>query len=118
MNSSNNASLHEHHCDACRSDAAPITEFEAKELMTSIPLWGISNVTGVDQLVRTYTFKNFVEALKFTNRVGDIAEKENHHPEIRTEWGKVTVLWWTHKISGLHKNDFVMAAQTDQLFEN
>jgi 4a-hydroxytetrahydrobiopterin dehydratase len=70
---------------------------------------------GVDRLQRVYRFKNFVEALAFTNRVGQIAEAEGHHPLLITEWGRVTVQWWTHKIGGLHINDFVLAAKTDEL---
>jgi 4a-hydroxytetrahydrobiopterin dehydratase len=61
-------------------------------------------------------YKNFVEALHFTNKVGELAETEGHHPSLLTEWGKVTVTWWTHKINGLHRNDFIMAAKTDELY--
>ena len=60
-------------------------------------------------------FKNFEQALQFTNKLGTVAEQQNHHPAILTEWGKVTVSWWTHKIGGLHKNDFIMAARTDAI---
>jgi 4a-hydroxytetrahydrobiopterin dehydratase len=71
---------------------------------------------GIKRLERTFKFKNFVQALAFTNKVGELAEAEGHHPAILTEWGKVTVTWWTHKIRGLHRNDFVMAAKTDRLY--
>jgi 4a-hydroxytetrahydrobiopterin dehydratase len=71
---------------------------------------------GIPQLERVYKFKSFIEALAFTNRVGEFAEAEGHHPAILVEWGRVTVTWWTHKIKGLHRNDFVMAARTDQLY--
>jgi 4a-hydroxytetrahydrobiopterin dehydratase len=64
-----------------------------------------------------FNFKNFLQALKFTNKIGAIAEEEGHHPRIITEYGRVTVDWWTHRIGGLHKNDFIMAAKTDGLFE-
>ncbi|HSE95394.1 MAG TPA: 4a-hydroxytetrahydrobiopterin dehydratase, partial [Methylomirabilota bacterium] len=60
-------------------------------------------------------FPTFVAALDFTNRVGALAEAEGHHPALLTEWGRVTVSWWTHAIRGLHRNDFVMAAKTDRL---
>ncbi|NOR79778.1 MAG: 4a-hydroxytetrahydrobiopterin dehydratase, partial [Methyloprofundus sp.] len=60
-------------------------------------------------------FNNFVDAMAFTQKVSVLAEDENHHPTILTEWGKVTVCWWSHKIKGLHVNDFIMAAKTDQL---
>jgi 4a-hydroxytetrahydrobiopterin dehydratase len=62
-----------------------------------------------------FTFNDFAGALAFTNRVGALAEAEGHHPAILTEWGKVTVTWWTHAISGLHRNDFIAAAKTDAL---
>jgi 4a-hydroxytetrahydrobiopterin dehydratase len=68
-------------------------------------------------LSRTFIWRNFAEALAFTNRVGTLAEAEGHHPLLITEWGKVTVQWWTHKIKGLHRNDLIMAAKTDALME-
>jgi pterin-4a-carbinolamine dehydratase len=64
---------------------------------------------------RAFEFPSFADALAFTNRVGALAEKEGHHPALLTEWGRVTVTWWTHKIRGLHRNDFIMAAKTDAL---
>lgn len=81
-----------------------------------IPEWMIIEVDGVQRLERVFKFKNFVEALDFTNKIGEIAEQEDHHPLIVTEWGKVTVQWWTHVVKGLHKNDFIMAAKTDELY--
>jgi 4a-hydroxytetrahydrobiopterin dehydratase len=71
---------------------------------------------GIPRLERVFKFKNFAQALAFTNQVGALAEAEDHHPAILTEWGKVTVSWWTHKIKGLHQNDFIMAARTDGLY--
>jgi 4a-hydroxytetrahydrobiopterin dehydratase len=102
-------------CEACRVGSPLVTEDEIKELMPQIPEWEIINVDGIDRLERLYTFGNFVDAIAFTNKVGEIAEAEGHHPAILTEWGKVTVTWWTHKIKGLHVNDFIMAAKTDEL---
>jgi len=63
-----------------------------------------------------FSFKNFVEALAFTNSVGALAEEQGHHPDLLTEWGRVTVTWWSHKIKGLHRNDFIVAARTDQIY--
>ena len=83
--------------------------------MAQLPQWDIVQQDGVSRLQRVYRFKNFVEALAFTNRVGDLAESEGHHPLLITEWGRVTVQWWTHKIGGLHVNDFIMAARADEL---
>jgi 4a-hydroxytetrahydrobiopterin dehydratase len=102
-------------CEACRRGAPTVTEAERGELLPQVPEWSMVTRDGVDRLERVFTFPDFVSALRFTNRVGDIAEAEGHHPAILTEWGKVTVTWWTHKIGGLHRNDFIMAARTDEL---
>ena len=102
-------------CEACRKDAPRVTEEEKTELMNMLKGWTIEDRNDVLQLEKVYPFGNFREALKFTNDVGDIAESEGHHPALLTEWGKVTVTWWTHKIGGLHKNDFIMAARTDEI---
>ena len=102
-------------CTACRADAPRVTEAETAELLPKIPEWRVEEVDGEKRLTRAYPFKDFAGALAFTNRVGAIAEEEGHHPALLTEWGKVTVSWWTHKIRGLHRNDFLMAAKTDAL---
>lgn len=102
-------------CVACRADAPRATAEESHVFMAQLPEWKLIQAEGMDRLTRTFNFKNFAEALSFTNRVGQIAEQENHHPALLTEWGRVTVTWWTHKIKGLHVNDFVMAAKTDGL---
>ena len=102
-------------CVACRRDAPRVTEAEIAELRPSIPDWELVERDGIPRLERVFPFDNFVEAMEFTNRVGALAEDEGHHPAILTEWGRVTVTWWTHKIRGLHRNDFIMAAKTDQL---
>ena len=70
---------------------------------------------GIRRLERVFRLKDFAQALAFTNKVGAIAEAEGHHPALLTQWGSVTVTWWTHKIRGLHRNDFIMAAKTDRL---
>lgn len=107
--------LRELTCEACRVGAPQVTQDEIAEFMPQIPDWEIAVVDGEKRLVRVYQFKNFREALAFTNKVGEIAEADGHHPALLTEWGKVTVSWWTHKIKGLHRSDFVMAAKTDGL---
>lgn len=107
--------LTERRCEACRADAPRATEQEIGEYMAQIPDWEIVDVDGVSQLRRQYKLKNFAEALAFANRVGEIAEQEDHHPAILVEYGKVTLTWYTHKIKGLHVNDFIMAARSDQL---
>lgn len=102
-------------CEACSADAPKVSEAELAELLRQIPDWNIEVRDGVMQLERAYTFRTFKHALAFTNAVGEIAETENHHPALLTEWGKVTVTWWSHSIKGLHRNDFIMAARTDVL---
>lgn len=102
-------------CEACRVGAPLATDEEVIEWMQEIPDWEVIEVEKVRRLQRQYKFKDFVAAMDFANKVGQISEEENHHPAIVVEWGKVTVIWWTHKIKGLHQNDFIMAAKTDQL---
>jgi 4a-hydroxytetrahydrobiopterin dehydratase len=82
-----------------------------------VPSWQIVERDSIKRLERGFKFRNFAEALAFTNRVGEIAELEGHHPALLAEWGRVTVSWWTHKIKGLHRNDFIMAAKTDRVYE-
>jgi 4a-hydroxytetrahydrobiopterin dehydratase len=107
--------LEESKCTACRPDSARVTDEEIAEFKPQIPDWQIVERDGIPQLERTFRLKNFAEALEFTNKVGSLAESEGHHPAILTEWGRVTVTWWTHKIRGLHRNDFIMASKSDRL---
>ena len=88
---------------------------EIAELRPHIPGWELVERDSVPHLERAFRFPDFAGALAFTNRVGALAEEEGHHPALLTEWGRVTVTWWTHKIRGLHRNDFIMAAKTDRL---
>ena len=103
-------------CEACHRDAPRATEQEVADLGGQIPEWELLVRDDIDRLERSFSFENFVDAVAFTNRVGELAESEGHHPALLTEWGGVTVTWWTHKIRGLHRNDFIMAAKTDALF--
>ena len=110
--------LEEQSCEACRADAPRVEPEEQDSLLTELPEWEVIDVEGVSQLRRAFRFRNFVQALAFTNKVAELAEDEGHHPAILLEFGKVTVRWWTHKIHGLHRNDFIMAARTDRVFED
>jgi 4a-hydroxytetrahydrobiopterin dehydratase len=103
-------------CVACRGTEPTLIEAEIKDLLFYIHQWQVREVDGMKRLEKTFKFRNFAQALEFTNKIGAIAEGENHHPLIITEWGKVTINWWTHKVGGLHKNDFIMAAKTDEVF--
>jgi 4a-hydroxytetrahydrobiopterin dehydratase len=103
-------------CVACRSDAPTLTEAEIAELQPQVSGWEIVEQDGVKKLTRVFRFGDFAKALAFTNALGQLAEEEGHHPALLTEWGRTTVTWWTHKIKGLHRNDFVMAAKADELY--
>jgi len=109
--------LHQMKCVACRGEEPKLTEDEITELLPDVPEWEVIEVESIKRLERTFKLKNFIEAVAFTNKIAMTAEKEDHHPLIVTEWGKVRVQWWTHKIKGLHKNDFIMAAKTDKLIQ-
>ena len=109
--------LNREKCVACRRDSPRVTEAEIAELKLEIPDWELVERDGIHRLERAFRFSDFAGALAFTNRVGALAEEEGHHPALLTEWGRVTVTWWTHKIHGLHRNDFVMAAKTDSILK-
>lgn len=104
-------------CVACRAGERTLTDAEIEDLLPQIHQWQVKEVDGMKRLEKVFKFKNVVQALDFTNKVGAAAEEENHHPLLITEWGRVTLQWWTHKIGGLHKNDFIMAAKADELYE-
>ena len=103
-------------CEACQRGAPIVTDEESSSLHAEVPEWALIVRDEIQRLERDFTFANFTDALRFTNAVGALAEEEGHHPALLTEWGNVTVTWWTHKIRGLHRNDFIMAAKTDQVF--
>ena len=108
-------SLAKQTCEACRADAPRVNEAESADMLRELPGWDVIHVDGVPRLQKSYDFPDFQKAIDFANRVGAAAEAENHHPQLVVEWGRTTVAWWTHKIRGLHRNDFIMAARTDQL---
>jgi 4a-hydroxytetrahydrobiopterin dehydratase len=105
-------------CVPCRGDVPAVTEQEMQTLLPSISDWRVEVHDNMERLERRFRFKDFAMALAFTNGVGKMAEEEDHHPELTTGWGYVSVRWWTHKIGGLHQNDFIMAARTDKLYND
>jgi 4a-hydroxytetrahydrobiopterin dehydratase len=107
--------LTEERCVACRRDAPTVSDAEIAALLPQIPDWELVELDGIKRLRRVFSFDDFAQALDFTRTVGALAEEEGHHPALLTEWGRTTVSWWTHKIKGLHRNDFIMAAKTDVL---
>ncbi len=102
-------------CEACRVGAPKVPPEEIDRLLPQVPGWTIDCVDGADRLTRTFKFKDFRGALAFADRVGALAEEADHHPVLTVAWGRVTVAWWTHKIGGLHVNDFILAARTSRL---
>jgi len=107
--------LKERACEPCRKGDVPLSAIEIERLMQQLQAWEIVAEDGLNRLQRTFMFPDFRQALAFTNRVGQLAEAEGHHPKLITEWGRVRVVWWTHAANGLHLNDFIMAARTGEL---
>ena len=104
-------------CVACRAGELTLTDPEIEDLLLHVHGWEVKEVNGMKRLEKVFKFKNFAQALEFTNKIGALAEEEEHHPLIITEYGRVTVDWWTHVIKGLHKNDFIMAAKADEVYQ-
>jgi 4a-hydroxytetrahydrobiopterin dehydratase len=100
-------------CTPCRGGIPPLTRDEAQAYMKQAPGWALSNDGST--ISRDFKFNDFVQAMSFATRIGDLAEEEGHHPDIFFGWGYVRVSWQTHKIKGLHENDFIMAAKTNEL---
>ena len=102
-------------CEACRLDAPVLSDKEISDLSTQIPSWIVYEEEGVKRLVCSFAFSSYKDSVNFTNKVGDLAESEDHHPDIHLSWGKVIVTIWSHEINGLHENDFIFAAKCDKL---
>jgi 4a-hydroxytetrahydrobiopterin dehydratase len=115
MNHSKN--LKEMETVPCHPKLPVMSSVEIAEYIPQLPQWDLVKQEGIRQLERTYEFDDFKQALAFTQRVGELAEAEDHHPTLLTAWGRVTVTWWTTAIGGLHLNDFIMAARTDEVYE-
>ena len=103
-------------CIPCRKGDPALSDAEVAELLLQVPEWELAVVDGIPRLQRIFKFRNYVDAVAFANKIAMTAEKEDHHPLIVLEWGRVTVQWWTHVVKGLHQNDFVMAAKTNEIF--
>lgn len=109
-------SLRQQHCEACQAGAPKVSDDELADLIKEIPSWAPIIRDNIMMLERMYTFDNYDKAVAFTNAIAEMSEAEGHHPALLLEWGKVTVTWWSHKIKGLHRNDFICAAKTDALY--
>ena len=109
-------SLADMKCVPCRGGTPSMEESRARELLKELsPGWELNQA---EHLERTYSFKNFAQALEFANKVGAIAEEEGHHPDLYIAWGKCKVEVWTHKIQGLSESDFYLAAKADRAFDS
>jgi 4a-hydroxytetrahydrobiopterin dehydratase len=102
-------------CTACRGGEPPLDRAEAERYLRETPGWTLMDEG--KRIERSFKLKNFREALALVNRIGELAEEEGHHPDINLGWGYVTVSLHTHKIKGLHENDFIMAAKINRLAE-
>ena len=107
--------LAQENCKPIDSNSQKLSEKESDKLQAGLTGWKIELKDNEPRLEKSFRFQNFGQALAFTDHVGSLAEAQDHHPALLTEWGQVTVSWWTHKIKGLHRNDFIMAAKTDEL---
>ena len=109
------AGLTQSTCVPCRGGIPPLTAEQIAPLKAQVPAWEVARVDGIDRLRRAYTFPDFRSAMAFAVHAGMIAEREDHHPDLHVSWGKVVVETWTHKIGGLHANDFILAAKLDTI---
>ena len=105
------STLAERDCIPCKGGVPPLTAGEIQPLLAQLDGW-----TAVEQhhLEKTYRLKDFARALELVNRIGAIAEEQNHHPDLTLAWGRVGVTIWTHKINGLTESDFIFAAKCDR----
>lgn len=102
-------------CVPCQGGIPPLSQEEAEKLLTEAPKWKL--LDDGTKLQRNFEFSNFVESMAFVNKVGELCEEEGHHADITFGWGYASVLFYTHKINGLHENDFIMAAKTNKLYK-
>ena len=105
------AGLTEESCIPCRGGVPTLSDAEIAGLVPQVPGWTVAEVAGVKRIRCEFTFPDFRTAMDFAVRVGELAEREQHHPDIHLSWGRVMVETWTHKIKGLHQNDFILAAK-------
>lgn len=111
------AGLTRESCVPCQGGVPTLTDAEIARLLPEVPAWSLAETDGVKRIRREFAFPDFRAAMAFAVRVGELAEREGHHPDLHVGWGRVTVETWTHKIHGLHQNDFILAAKIDALRE-
>ena len=102
-------------CSACEIGSPLVPHDEQLELLKGLDGWIIDN-SDISKLIKEFKFDNYEQSIRFANLIADLAEAQDHHPKITLEWGKVNLEWWSHKIKGLHMNDFICAAKSDEIF--
>jgi 4a-hydroxytetrahydrobiopterin dehydratase len=107
--------LSEQHCQPCHENTVRLSDKESTSLICDLKEWHLGCQSGLSVLFKAYQFSDFISALAFANKIGSLAESYDHHPKLIIEWGRVEVYWWTHQLNGLHLNDFIMAAKTDEI---
>ena len=105
-------------CTTFRGGEQPLSRAEIEDYLPQVPEWNLEKQNGFYGIKRNFRFPDFASALEFTNKIGELAEKEGHHPSVLTEWGRVTLRWRTHNIRGLHRNDFIMAAKSEKAYRD
>jgi 4a-hydroxytetrahydrobiopterin dehydratase len=108
--------LSEKDCVPCRGGIPPMSDHEEDAAIAQLPTWSLER-TGVHRIRKEFRFGDFKEAMRFVNRVADLAEAQGHHPNIEIRYSAVLMEVYTHKIEGLHENDFILASKIDQVFE-
>jgi 4a-hydroxytetrahydrobiopterin dehydratase len=109
------SSLLEKKCTACELGAPLVPDEKQNDLLKDLEGWLIDR-SNISKLSKTYKFSNYASTLNFVNLIAELSESEDHHPKMTVEWGKVSLEWWSHKIEGLHMNDFICAAKSDEIF--
>jgi 4a-hydroxytetrahydrobiopterin dehydratase len=106
--------LQNQNCVPAKGDA--MSKDQIHEFQSQVPNWEVVTIDGIPQLRRSFQFSDYMQGVSFAEKVGELAEMQDHHPRIIIDWRKVTVEWWTHSVKGLHNNDFVMAAKSDTVY--
>ena len=109
--------LADQNLQACNKNSSPISDEDMGNYLKNLSGWDLIVDENIKQISKVYNFNDFLSAHSFSGDITSLAEAENHHPRICIEWGKVRVSWWTHVVSGLFVNDFIMAARCDQAYK-
>ena len=109
-------SLASKQCVPCRGGIPPLSRDDAAAYLKETPGWELAS--DATRIQRSFQFKDFLSALSFVNRIGELAERDAHHPDISFGWGYCSVTLYTHKIKGLHENDFILAAKINRLYQS